>query len=46
MLSAKARSIEKNAPSVISFFAVGVASSSRDLESPTVSTAHTNELLE
>ncbi|XP_052198090.1 uncharacterized protein LOC127804986 isoform X2 [Diospyros lotus] len=43
MLSAKARSIEKNAPSVISSSQLGVASSSRDLESPTVSTAHTNE---
>ncbi|PSR88015.1 hypothetical protein CEY00_Acc31045 [Actinidia chinensis var. chinensis] len=43
MVSAKARGIEKNASSsVTSSPQLGVASSSRDLDSPTVSTAHTN----
>ncbi|GFS29960.1 tetratricopeptide repeat (TPR)-like superfamily protein [Actinidia rufa] len=43
MVSAKARGIEKNASSsVTSSPQLGVASSSRHLDSPTVSTAHTN----
>ncbi|CAL5373058.1 unnamed protein product [Camellia sinensis] len=42
MISAKARGTDKNAPSVMSTSNLGVASSSGDLNSPTVSTAHTN----
>ncbi|KAL7224028.1 hypothetical protein ACSBR1_025478 [Camellia fascicularis] len=42
MISAKARGTDKNAPSVMSSSNLGVASSSGDLNSPTVSTAHTN----
>ncbi|CAL5371132.1 unnamed protein product [Camellia sinensis] len=42
MISAKARGTNKNAPSVMSTSNLGVASSSGDLNSPTVSTAHTN----
>ena len=43
MVSAKARGIDKNASSsVMSSSQLGVASSSRDLDSPTVSTARTN----